>query len=83
VPDFNVRREALYRAYYAVDEDLERLRFLLGVPLMKLCDWLAGRSPPPLPVFLRAVDVIVEEGHEGTQGAKTRATPPRVVASRP
>jgi hypothetical protein len=67
VTDFNVRREALHRAYYAVDEDLERLRFLLGVPLMSLCDWLAGRSPPPLPVFLRAVDVIVQAERQGEE----------------
>jgi hypothetical protein len=69
-----VRREALQRAYYAVDEDLERLRFLLGVPLMSLCDWLAGRVMPPLAVFLRAVDVIVDAGDERERAAANAAS---------
>jgi hypothetical protein len=64
----NARREALHRAYQTVDEDFERLRILLGVPVISLCNWLAGRTPPPLPVFLRAVDVIV---NEGSKDAKT------------
>jgi hypothetical protein len=81
VPNADVRREALHRAYCAVDEDLERLRFLLGVPLMSLCEWLAGRAVPPLPVFLRAVDVIVEAGHEGREDART--APPRDAGCRP
>jgi hypothetical protein len=72
VPNLDVRREALQRAYYAVDEDLERLRLLLGVPLMSLCDWLAGRTPPPLLVFLRAVDVIVESGDEAPKERSRR-----------
>jgi hypothetical protein len=64
----DVRREALQRAYYAVDEDLERLRILLGVPLMTLCEWLAGRAEPSLSAFLKAVDVIVDPPQPAQRG---------------
>src|SRR5579859_5689435 len=72
MPNNEVRREALHRAYYAVDQNLERLRALLGVPPMPLCDWLAGRVDTPLLVFLRAVDVIVDAGHEDGQKYRQR-----------
>jgi hypothetical protein len=63
----DARREALQRACHVVDGNLEKLRRLLGVPRVALCDWLAGRDEPPLPVFLRAVDLIDEAGGASRQ----------------
>ena len=34
----------------------------LRVPLEDLKRWLAGKEDPPRPVFLRAVDVVLEGG---------------------
>ena len=64
MPTRNVRLEALQRAYHAVDQDIERLRLLLDVPVTALLHWLEGRTQAPLPVFLRAVDVILEANAE-------------------
>src|SRR5689334_4679521 len=36
----------------------EPLRAVLRVPMIRLDEWLAGHSEPPLDIFLRAVDVI-------------------------
>ena len=63
----DARREALHRAYGVVGADLERLRCVLEVPRKALSDWLAGRAEVPLPIFLRAVDVIFEADSRGEQ----------------
>ncbi len=72
MPNNEVRREALHRAYYAVDQNLERLRCLLGVRPMPLCDWLAGRVDTPLVVFLRAVDLIMDADCDAEQTRRQR-----------
>lgn len=73
-----MRREALYRAYYALDEDLEQLRLLLGVPILTLCDWLEGRARAPLPIFLKAVDLIVDaDAERAGDGTATKQRPMR------
>ena len=33
----------------------------LRVPLAELQKWLAGSDTPPMPVFLRAVDLVLDE----------------------
>jgi len=65
-------REALQRACRVVDGNLDRLCRLLGVPRVALCDWLAGRGEPPLPVFLRAVDLI-DDADGGSEQTRKQA----------
>jgi len=36
----------------------EPLRVVLRVPMIRLDEWLAGHSEPPMDIFLRAVDII-------------------------
>jgi hypothetical protein len=55
------RCEAVRRAARLVN-DTHQLRILLGVALHDLRDWLEGRGNPPIPVFLKAVDLIDAHG---------------------
>ena len=36
----------------------QALRAALHVPLARLDEWLAGKSDPPMDIFLKAVDII-------------------------
>jgi len=38
----------------------ERLALHLGVSESRLREWLAGRSEPPIDVYLRALDVVAK-----------------------
>jgi hypothetical protein len=38
-----------------------KLRRHLGVPVADLENWIADRSVPPMGIFLRAVDLILQE----------------------
>lgn len=39
----------------------DKLAKYLGVPETEIRNWLAGTSKPPLAVFLRAVELIIDE----------------------
>ena len=42
-----------------------RLRDLLKVPSADLVAWLAGNAVPPREVFLRALDIVLDELDKG------------------
>src|SRR5205085_12479698 len=48
---------ALRRAADILGEK-QALRAALHVPLARLDEWLAGKSDPPMDIFLKAVDII-------------------------
>lgn len=60
------RCEAVRRASHIID-DPQRLGELLGVAMEDLGRWLEGRGNPPVPVFLKAVDLI--DAHDESLGA--------------
>ena len=39
----------------------KKLARLLRVPLADLQKWMAGAATPPMPVFLKAIDVVLDE----------------------
>jgi hypothetical protein len=40
----------------------------LRVPLAELQKWIAGDGQPPMAIFLKAVDLVLEEGPDGSAG---------------
>ena len=59
----------------------DKLGRVLRVPLSELDKWIAGEAKPPREVFLRVVDLILDE--TGPAGGSTDAqdpTPPRDAA---
>jgi hypothetical protein len=48
---------------------VERLSVYLGVPRADLLAWMAGNGEPPLPTFLLAVDVVLEDSEAYGLGA--------------
>jgi hypothetical protein len=51
----------------------ERLRRYLKVSALSLAVWMAGAEPPPVDVFLKAVDVIAETQLEALRQKKPGA----------
>lgn len=49
---------------------LDELSAYLGVPRPQLLMWLAGAGEPPLPPFLLAVDVVLEDSETYGVGAR-------------
>ena len=39
----------------------KKLARLLRVPLRDLEKWIAGAAAPPLPIFLKAIDLVLDE----------------------
>jgi len=52
----------------------KKLARILRVPLMDLEKWIAGKDEPPMAVFLRAVDLVLDETNP--RGASEPGEPP-------
>ena len=63
-----------------------QLRSFLGVPSASLANWLAGIGEPPHEVFLKALQVILDEldagGDRLPRNARTRGEPAPVLKAR-
>lgn len=60
-----------------------KLARLLRVPMKDLEAWIADEAKPPLNVFLRVVDLIIDEGGPASStGEPGDAQPPRDAAGR-
>ena len=54
----------------------------LRVPIADLEKWIAGASPPPLPIFLKAIDLVLDEtSPPGGLSEPAEPEPPRECAS--
>jgi hypothetical protein len=53
----------------------KKLARLLRVPLAELEKWIAGKEAPPMPTFLKAVDLVLDET-SGSAAASEPAEPP-------
>jgi hypothetical protein len=62
------RCEAVRRAARVID-NLHALGAMLDASIDEVRDWLAGRTDPPVNIFLRAVDIIDSYGKQGTATA--------------
>jgi hypothetical protein len=62
-----------------------RLARLLRVPLADLEKWSAGAETPPLPVFLRAIDLVLDETQPpgGSPSDPADPQPPREASAGP
>lgn len=59
----------------------DKLARLLRVPLSEIDKWMAGDAKPPREVFLRVVDLILDEtGPAGGASDAQDPTPPRDAA---
>ena len=59
-----VRSRALWRAAEILGGTWA-LRAYLNVPALMLAAWMSGLEPPPTEVFLKVVDLIVENQLDG------------------
>jgi hypothetical protein len=48
----------------------------LRVPLAELQKWIAGGGSPPMAIFLKAVDVVLDETHSPAAGSEPDDPPP-------
>lgn len=60
MPSPNVVRRTLQKAAELAGGD-KALARRLRVPLVELDKWIAGSGQPPMAIFLRAVDMVLEE----------------------
>lgn len=58
----------------------ERLAKVLLVPLAEIDEWIADRAKPPREVFLRVVDILLDEGAVSGEGEAFDSAPPRDCA---
>jgi DNA-binding transcriptional regulator YdaS (Cro superfamily) len=56
----NVRTHAIRRASEILGGQ-RKLRKYLGVSALSLSVWIAGSEPPPTDIFLKVVDVIIDQ----------------------
>lgn len=59
----------------------KKLARYLRVPLAELEKWIAGSSPPPVNVFLKAVDFVLEETPSPAAGSEPEEPAPRDCAT--
>jgi hypothetical protein len=60
----------------------KKLARLLRVPLAELEKWSAGAAEPPLPVFLKAIDLVLDEtAPPGGLSEPAEPEPPRECAA--
>ncbi len=53
----------------------QKLARQLRVPIVELEKWIAGKEAPPMPTFLKAVDLVLDETAAGA-AASEPAEPP-------
>ena len=53
----------------------------LRVPLAELESWMSGSQVPPIGVFLRAVDLVLDETHAPRDADSGDVSPPQDCAS--
>ena len=53
----------------------------LGVPLLLLTEWIAGRKAPPQRIFLDAVDIVMEHSLQQETAAPEDGAPTRPLKS--
>jgi hypothetical protein len=58
----------------------ERLAKVLLVPIAEIEKWIADRARPPREVFLRVVDIVLDEGGASGAGEPVEAPPARDCA---
>jgi hypothetical protein len=60
----------------------KKLARYLRVPLADLQKWIAGKDTPPTPIFLKAVDLVLEETSPPAAGSEPAdPSPPNDCAS--
>jgi hypothetical protein len=69
----SVYARTLHKAAEAVGGQ-KKLARLLRVPLIDLEKWIAGKDEPPMAVFLKAVDLVLDETNP--RGASEPGDPP-------
>lgn len=58
----------------------DRLAKVLLVPVAEIEEWIADKARPPREVFLRVVDIVLEEGGVSGEGEPLDPAPPRDCA---
>ena len=58
----------------------EKLAKVLQIPAVEIDKWIADQGKPPREVFLRIVDVILDETRSGSDGDPQEPPPPRDAA---
>ena len=58
----------------------EPLRAALRVPMVRLDEWLAGHSEPPMDIFLRAVDIISAPTKSTAAAVRARVREPMATS---
>ena len=58
----------------------DRLAKVLLVPVSKIDHWIADKSRPPRDVFLRVVDIVLDESAAPGEASEPRESPPRDCA---
>lgn len=53
----------------------------LRVPLDELEKWIAGKDTPPTPIFLKAVDLVLDETSPAANGESGEPPAPRDCAA--
>ena len=61
----------------------KKLARVLRVPLADLEKWLADKDEPPMAVFLKAVDMVLDETTSSGAGEPGEPPPPRDCARLP
>ena len=75
----SVYSRALLRATELVG-GRDKLARVLRVPIYELEKWIAGEAKPPRDVFLRVVDLILDETAPANGAQDTQEPPPRDAA---
>ena len=58
----------------------DRLATVLLVAVAEIDEWIAEKARPPREVFLRVVDILLDEGAASGDGASLDPAPPRDCA---
>ena len=69
MPSPNVVRRTLQKAAEVAGGE-KALARRLRVPLAELGKWIAGNGQPPMAIFLRAVDLVLEEAPRPLPGSE-------------
>jgi hypothetical protein len=58
----------------------EKLARVLRVPMSEIDKWIGGETKPPREVFLRVVDLILDESGPASDASDAQEPPPRDAA---